>query len=337
MLRFRLPKSLVLAALAFSCTISALAAGHPVKTLKLTILSTMLADSGGARGSGGAPDLLGEWGFSALLESDGHKILIDTGAHPDTVLHNAHALGIDLCDVNDVVLTHFHPDHISGLMTLRQSCMAAHPQAFSRVYVATGIFWSHPVANQAGVIREYNPMIAIRKQYEATGGVFIEHSGPAEIYPGIWLTGPVPRTFPEHNYASTGTVITPAGPVPDTVPDDQSVLVETAHGTVVVTGCGHAGAINIVTDAEKIIPNQKIYAIAGGLHLYNATAKTVDWTGDQLKLAGVQYLIGAHCTGIEALYTLRTRIGLTRQTAVVGAVGATFVLNEGIHPGEIAQ
>src|SRR5271154_7421395 len=71
-----------------------------VKTLKVTILSTMLADDG-----------IGEWGFAALVESDGHRVLVDTGARPQTVLLNARELGVDLAGVNEVVLTHNHADH----------------------------------------------------------------------------------------------------------------------------------------------------------------------------------------------------------------------------------
>jgi glyoxylase-like metal-dependent hydrolase (beta-lactamase superfamily II) len=58
---------------------------------------------------------------SALIEADGHRMLLDTGAHPDTVLQNAHDLKIDLSDVREVILTHNHWDHVSGLMTLRRS------------------------------------------------------------------------------------------------------------------------------------------------------------------------------------------------------------------------
>jgi 7,8-dihydropterin-6-yl-methyl-4-(beta-D-ribofuranosyl)aminobenzene 5'-phosphate synthase len=80
-----------------------------------------------------------------------------------------------------------------------------------------------------------------------------------------------------------------------------------------------------------------VYAVLGGIHLYAATDQQVDWTADKLKEFGVQYLMGAHCTGINTLYRMRDRLKLTRQSAVVGAVGASFVLGEGIHPGEIAQ
>ena len=100
-----------------------------VKTLKITILSTMLADDG-----------IGEWGFSALVEADGHKILFDTGAHPNTVLENAKELKIDLSDVQDVILSHFHDDHTTGLMTLRREFTKKNPAALSRVHVAKGIF-----------------------------------------------------------------------------------------------------------------------------------------------------------------------------------------------------
>jgi 7,8-dihydropterin-6-yl-methyl-4-(beta-D-ribofuranosyl)aminobenzene 5'-phosphate synthase len=75
----------------------------------------------------------------------------------------------------------------------------------------------------------------------------------------------------------------------------------------------------------------------GGLHLYDAPDTQLDWTADQFKLFGVKNLVGAHCTGINALYQLRQQLGLSRQSGVVGAVGATFVSGEGIHPGEIAQ
>jgi 7,8-dihydropterin-6-yl-methyl-4-(beta-D-ribofuranosyl)aminobenzene 5'-phosphate synthase len=80
-----------------------------------------------------------------------------------------------------------------------------------------------------------------------------------------------------------------------------------------------------------------VYAIVGGLHLFPATDQQIDWTSDKLKGFGLSYLVGAHCTGINSVYQIRQHLGLPRQSAVVGAVGATFVLGEGIHPGKLAQ
>lgn len=298
-----------------------------VRALKITILSTMLADEG-----------IGEWGFSALVEAGDHRVLVDTGARPQTVLQNARELGVDLASVQEVILTHNHSDHVGGLMTLRQELMKTNPAALSRAHVARGIFYSRP-AKSGG---EDNQMIAIKKAYEATGGTFIMHDNAAEIFPGGWLTGPVPRVFPERNWSVTGQVRTPDGLIEDNIPEDQSLVLNTPRGLVLITGCGHAGVVNILTFSRNAFPNTSVYAIVGGLHLFAASDTQLDWTADKLKEFGLAYLVGAHCTGVESVYRIRQRLGLPRKSAVVGAVGATFVLGEGvlgegIHPGRIAQ
>ena len=294
-----------------------------IQALKITVLSTMLVgDQAG----------MGEWGFAALVEADGNRILFDTGYHPDTVLHNATDLKIDLSNVKEVVLTHNHGDHVGGLLTLRREMKKKAPDALSLAHVARGIFFSRPEAGG-----EMNAMIAIRKDYEASGGRFIERNEGVEVFPGAWLTGPVARKFPERNWSVSGQVRTPAGLVEDTVPEDQSLALNTARGLVVVTGCGHAGVINILTAVHERFPNEPVLAIVGGLHLFPASDEQLNWTADHLKEFQVANLLGAHCTGIEAVYRIRERLGLKRQSAVVGSVGSTLVLGEGIHAGSLAR
>lgn len=294
-----------------------------IRALKITVLSTMLV--GEAAG-------LGEWGFSALVEADGHRILLDTGSHPETVLKNARDLNIDLSDVKEVIITHNHWDHVRGLMTLRREMMKKNPAALSVAYVAQGIFYSRPSPKG-----EQNDMIAIRKDYEASGGKIIEYSKGVEIFPGAWLTGPVPRKYPERNWSVSGQVQTPNGLVEDNIPEDQSLVLNTPQGLVVLTGCGHAGIVNILTHTAEQLLNQPVYAVLGGLHLFPASDEQLNWTGDKLKEFKVANLMGAHCTGIEAVYRLRDRVGLTRKTAVVGTVGSTFTLTEGIRTGALAK
>ena len=325
------PKTLVLIVLLLFVSLTlgstglvAQTAGHAkIQHLKITVLSTMLSDEG-----------IGEWGFAALVEADGHRILVDTGAKPDTVLLNARQLNLDLSDVREVILTHNHDDHTGGLLALRRELMKKNPAALSVAHVGKGIFYSRPAEGNG---KEDNVMIGLRKEYEATGGKFVEHDGPAELFPGAWLTGPVPRIYPERNWSVKGKVQTPAGLVEDTIPEDQSLVLNTEKGLVMVSGCGHAGVINTTTFAEKEFPSTPVYALIGGFHLFAATDQQLDWTADKLKDFGVSYLIGAHCTGIEAVYRIREKLNLPRHSAVVGAVGATFVLGEGIHPGRIAQ
>jgi 7,8-dihydropterin-6-yl-methyl-4-(beta-D-ribofuranosyl)aminobenzene 5'-phosphate synthase len=293
---------------------------HPeVRTLKITILSTMLADDG-----------IGEWGFAALVEADGHKILFDTGARPNTVLENARELKIDLIDVQDVILSHFHDDHTTGLMTLRREFSKSNPKALSRVHVAQGIFLERRGHNP-------NPMIQMKKDYEATGGVFIIHDKPEELFPGIWLSGPVPRIYPEKNYPADTEVNTGTAWVEDTVPDDQSLVFNTSRGLVLLSGCGHSGVINTLQYARGFLRPAPVDAAIGGFHLFAATDQQLAWTASKLKEYQTARILGAHCTGIESVYRLRELLGLTRQTCLVGTIGAVYDLNSGIQTGPIAR
>ena len=108
------------------------AAAGQVKTLEVVVLSTMLADRAG----------VGEWGFSALVETSGHRILFDTGARPETVLQNARELKIDLSGVTEVILSHHHGDHVGGLLTLRRELAKQNPGALKKAFVGAGIFLS---------------------------------------------------------------------------------------------------------------------------------------------------------------------------------------------------
>jgi len=287
--------------------------------LKVTLLSTMLADEG-----------IGEWGFSALVEAGGHKILFDTGAHPRTVLENAKELKIDLSDVQDVVLSHFHDDHTTGLMTVRREFAKENSAAFSRVHIAPGIF-----LERRG--NDHNSMIAMKAEYEATGGKFIEHAKPDEIFPGVWLTGPIPRAYPEKNYPGGIEVRKDGAWVEDNLPEDMSLVFNTDHGLVLLAGCGHAGLINTLQYARQFLSPAPVDAAIGGFHLFSAKNETLDWTADKLKEYKTAQILGAHCTGIESVYYLRQKLGLSRHTCIVGTVGAIFDLQEGIRTGAIAR
>jgi 7,8-dihydropterin-6-yl-methyl-4-(beta-D-ribofuranosyl)aminobenzene 5'-phosphate synthase len=293
---------------------------HSVRVL---VLSTMLADRG-----------LGEWGFSALVEADGHRLLFDTGARPTTVLENARELKVDLAGITDVVLSHNHSDHTGGLVTLRRENARTSPGALSRAYVGKGIFLSRPGSGTAG---EQNYVLKIRKEYEDTGATFVEVAEPVQIFPGAWLTGPVPRVHPERNWSGRGQVRTPEGLVEDTIPEDMSLVLDTERGLVVITGCGHAGIVNTIEHARKVVRPASVHAVIGGVHLFPATDEQLDWTAEKLRGFGLENLVGAHCTGLEALYRIRAKAGLSRQTALVGAVGATFELGKGIDPLEVAR
>lgn len=302
-----------------------------VTRLKVTVLSTMLA---------GDPERgIGEWGFAALVEADGERLLIDTGARPETVLRNAQELGVDLSTVEHVVLTHNHGDHVGGLATLRTALRGRNPRALAVAHVAPPIFWSRP--RPGGV--EGNGLLRERAAYEAAGGRFVSHPAAHELLPGVWFTGPVPRPNAERNWGPAvkgrglGVVRSPDGEVEDIVQEDASVVIATPKGLVVITGCGHAGVVNIVTKAQQVVPGADLHAIVGGLHLFAATDSTLAWTGRELKARRVAHLLGVHCTGLEAAHRLRALLGLPREAVATGAVGSSFTLGSGIDPLALAR
>lgn len=297
----------------------------PVKTMKVTVLSTMLV--------GNAREGVGEWGFAAVLEVDGRRWLIDTGARAETVLHNAAELKVDLSTITDLVITHNHDDHTGGLLTLRREMAKKNPQALSRAYVAKGIFTSRLTKDG----REGGGLLPIKAEYETLGGTFVEYDKPTRLAPGVWMTGPVPRTHPERNWSVSTMLQTPAGAVEDNVPEDSSIVIQTAQGLVVVSGCGHAGIVNTIEFAQKAVQQTSVHAAIGGFHLFAASDDTLAWTAGKLRDAKVAYFLGAHCTGIEAVFRLRQALGLPRKSAVVGAVGASFTLGTGIDPKALAQ
>jgi 7,8-dihydropterin-6-yl-methyl-4-(beta-D-ribofuranosyl)aminobenzene 5'-phosphate synthase len=293
-----------------------------VRALRILILSTMLAEQG-----------IGEWGFAALVEADGRRTLFDTGARPRTVLENARELGIDLGQVDEVVLSHNHSDHTGGLLTLRSELAASRRTALGRAHVARGIFWPRPGQGRGALL--------LKEAYEKGGGVFVEHDGPTELSPGVWLTGPVPRVHAEQNWSRNpagGGVVTPdRGEVEDTIPEDQSLVFVTDEGLVILSGCGHAGVVNTSLYARKIAGDSPVHALVGGFHLFALDEPKLDWTAAELKALGVRHFLGAHCTGLEPVYHLRGRLGLPRASAAVGAVGASFVLGKGIDPLRLAR
>jgi 7,8-dihydropterin-6-yl-methyl-4-(beta-D-ribofuranosyl)aminobenzene 5'-phosphate synthase len=294
---------------------------HAVNDVKVTILSTMLAQEG-----------IGEWGFSALVEVDSIKILFDAGGRKTTVSENSKELKVDLSKVSTLILSHWHDDHTSGWMPLRNEVKQLQTNALSNTHVAYGFFdIRFPNHSKESKSRRKDSL-----DYVLTGGKIIQHQGFDEIFPGIYLTGNVPRIFDEKNYYKANKRLDKNNQLQeDNIPDDMSLVISTNKGLILISGCGHSGLVNTIAHINKNLPNKKVIAAIGGFHLLNANDKQLKWTSEQLKKAGIQYFIGAHCTGIEPVYQIRSLTGLQRGNCVVGSVGDRFELNKGVVTGDL--
>ena len=278
----------------------------------ITILATNIANFGG----------IGEWSFSALLESEKESILFDTGFDENTVLHNAGLLNKDLSKVEKVIISHFHGDHTGGLIKLRNAYKNINPNAFSIVYVAEDFFTQRYDENgfKNGFIGTYDDVDDFIAATTKVGIRFIVLDATEEVAENLFVSGPVERSY-EDVVVSPGFFIKENGVLkPDHVPDDQSLGILTDEGWYMMSGCGHSGMVNTARLFHSI--NAKpIYGAIGGFYLFQASDEVIEATAYELEKFGLKKFVGAHCTGISAAQRIAEILGISRMDLSHGAIG----------------
>ena len=253
---------------------------------------------------------LGEHGFSALIEpSDGEPLLFDTGQGL-TLLHNARRMNKDLAAVGQVVISHGHYDHAGGLKPLLEAFggkeVYSHPGIFRPCYRVKDTGEWYPIG-----IPESREML------EAAGARFNFSSGFRTIAPGVCLTGEVPRVT-AFEAGDQGLYCDCNGQDHDATPDDQSLVLETEKGLVLILGCCHAGLVNTIEHVAAMTGRRDIYAVIGGTHLGFSSREQLGMTVSALRTAGVRKLAVSHCTGFAASARLSRELPKEFQTAMVG-------------------
>ena len=282
---------------------------------EITILATNTANFGG----------IGEWSFSALLESEKESIIFDTGFDENTVLHNANLLGKDLSKVEKVILSHFHGDHTGGLIKLRKTFMEDNPNAFSKVYVADGFFEQRydKDGNLRGFIGGFDDVTEFIQETKNIGISFIVIKESYEIAKNLMLSGPVERVF-EKVVVSPGFYLKKNGElIDDLLKDDQSLGIKTSKGWYMMSGCGHAGMMNTAHKFQTIDDND-VYGAIGGFHLYRSSDDDISETAYSLKEFGLKQLIGGHCTGIHAARKIADIASISKDNLSHGAIGTVI-------------
>jgi 7,8-dihydropterin-6-yl-methyl-4-(beta-D-ribofuranosyl)aminobenzene 5'-phosphate synthase len=265
------------------------AAAIPCPALdKVTILYDAFGESN---------QLTKDWGFSALVEHEGKRILFDTGNDAAIFAHNVHALNIDLTKLDFVVISHRHADHATGLRYV----LKVNPNV--TVYVpadgANG-FGGAPIP--AAYLRADDSLPAKMRYFDgkapenlSSGKLydtanFILVNQLTEVSPGIFLV----RTVSQKK----GTLELP----------ELTLAIKRPDGLLLVDGCSHAGIEAILEASSAVDPRTEI--VFGGLHLVTTPVEDIDLLVNNLKTKWkVRKIAPGHCTGEPAFARLKKAYG----------------------------
>jgi 7,8-dihydropterin-6-yl-methyl-4-(beta-D-ribofuranosyl)aminobenzene 5'-phosphate synthase len=258
-----------------------------------------------------------EFGLSFFVRSGDKKILFDTGSS-GAFLANAGMMGINLRDLDYVVLSHGHDDHTGGLVSLVSYLTgmksATCPEKVPELIAHPCCFYPKqkgPLQNSGSPLSEAE----VQRQFSVNLS-----DRPVWITDDMVFLGEVPRRFPfERTDPGERRIILPDGRAePDPLLDDSAIAFRSGAGLVIITGCSHSGICNITEYAREVCRERRVAGIVGGFHLLSPEPKRLAKTGKYLNRLHFKALYPCHCTSPEVKVALagycplrETNIGIT--------------------------
>jgi 7,8-dihydropterin-6-yl-methyl-4-(beta-D-ribofuranosyl)aminobenzene 5'-phosphate synthase len=276
--------------------------------------------------NGEVPDaLIAEHGFSVLVTvSQGdaeHRLLYDAGASPHGVVENMRRLEIDPSSIEAIVCSHGHFDHTTGLDGLIRTLGRINMPVLIHPH-----FWRRRRMVLPGRDPLEIPTTSSRALQEA-GFDVIEEQQPSFLFKGcVLVTGEVPRTTGyEPGLPRQQAWLHDSWQPDPLVLDDQALIMNVrGKGLVVLTGCGHAGVVNIARYARRLTGEAPLHALLGGFHLNGPVFEPlIPRVLDDLATLHPSVLVPAHCTGWRAQHAMSARFG---SAFVPNCVGTSFCL-----------
>jgi len=269
--------------------------------------------------------LIAEHGFSVLVtvSKNGaeHRILFDAGVSPDGVTENMRRLDVDASSIETIVCSHGHFDHTTGLDGLIRRLGTVNLPVLIHPH-----FWRRRRVTIPGREPREIPTTSRRALIDA-GFDVIEEGHPSFLFHrSVLVTGEVARTTGyEPGFPPQQAWITGRWEPDPLVLDDQALIVDIKDkGLLVITGCGHAGIVNICRYAQRLTKERPIYAVMGGFHLNGPLFEPlIPRVLDDLEVLAPAVIVPAHCTGWRAQHAMGARFG---DAFIPNTVGTRFEL-----------
>lgn len=249
----------------------------------------------------------GEPGVSYLIQEGDCKILFDVG-YSDIFIKNAHKMGVNLRDINYLVLSHGHFDHTWGVPSLIQYFTEAKIEELECVKPT---LVAHPLTfltKSIGCLEEIGSFLSVEKLNKHF--IMELSKDPVWLTENLVFLGEIERTNSFEGKIPIGKVLKDNVEELDYLMDDSALAYKTAEGLVIITGCSHAGICNIVEYAKKVCQDERILDIIGGFHLLNPPPEQLEYTLNYMKEIQPKKVHACHCTDLTSKIALSKVINL---------------------------
>lgn len=239
-----------------------------------------------------------EWGLSIHISYRGKNFLLDTGAS-SRFLQNAERLGIRMEDVDYGILSHAHYDHSDGMSAFfaanAVSKFYLRKSSAENCYSKHGFFKKY-IGIKKGTLHKYAERI-------------IYADGKYALSDGVWLLPHTTEHLEEIGAKAKMYQKVSHRWKTDDFSHEQSLVFETEKGLVIFNSCSHGGADNIISEVSAAFPNNPIYAMIGGFHLFRSSESDVLAFANRVKDTGIEKVLTGHCTGQKAYDIMHQVLG----------------------------
>ena len=240
----------------------------------------------------------GEWGLAVFIDYAGKKILLDAGSS-NLFLKNMEKLGLDVNDIDFAALSHAHYDHANGF------------PAFFKINKKAKLYIRESTSDDC-----YAKKLIFRKYIGIPRKMLTKYpdrielvSGDYKITDGVWLLPHKTAGLESIGQRELMYRKTRNGWMPDDFSHEQSLVLDTKKGLVILNSCSHGGVSNIVNEVRSTFPDKKVYGLIGGFHLFNKSDDEIKEAAEKIRGTGVEYICTGHCTKNRAFAMLKEDLG----------------------------